>query len=73
MSAAAYLSWPSATLGTLHCLAKHAALCGFLYIVSMLLVCFDPPLERHSYPRSFNSQRRVIVIPHQLVSSMRFT
>ena len=34
-------------------LAKYAALCGFWSIVSMLLVCFDPPLERYR-SRSFN-------------------
>ncbi len=52
--------------------AKHVALCGFLYLVPMLLVCFDPPLECHCHSRSFKTRQRLIVIPPQLVVSMRF-
>lgn len=42
-------------LAHLYSLAKHAALCGFLYVIPILLVCFDPPLERYRYSRLFNS------------------
>lgn len=53
--------------------ANYVALCGFLYLVPMLLVCFDPPPECHCHSRSFKSRRRLIIIPSQLVVGMRFT
>ena len=53
--------------------AKHVALCGFLCLVPMLQVCFDPPLKYQCHFRSFKSRQRLIVVPCQLVVSMRYT
>ena len=53
--------------------AKHVALCGFLYLVAGLPVCFDPPLECHCHSRSSKSRQRLIDIPSQLVASVCFT
>ena len=53
--------------------AKYVALCGFLYLIPIFLVCFNPSFEYHCHSRSIRTQQRLIVIPSQLVASMRFT